>query len=549
MSYQVIARKWRPKQFDDVIGQQTVTRTLTNAIQLGRVAHAYLFTGTRGVGKTSTARIMAKALNCHLGITPTPCDECPSCTEIAAGNSVDVLEIDAASNRGIGEIRELRENVQYAPSRDRYKIFIIDEVHMLTSEAFNALLKTLEEPPSHVVFILATTELFKIPQTILSRCQQFDFRIIPFAEIRDRLMKILAAEAVTLSPQAVSFIVKASGGSMRDAESALQKIVSLGGAQISDEDVAALLGVIQQDMLNRMMRAVLARDRADIITIIDQLYNRGHDLQNFIRTFIEYIRHMTVYKILRDDDQLITLSPEDIHVLKESAETLTVEDLMRFYELLLSADNELRWTPFPRFHVEMAFLRLAALTHLVSLEEIISALADLPAPQFTPELADAPPTRTTRTAPSTPPSPASESPAAGAATAPAADTEKVTLLLQKISRGSPPLRPLLDKVEWQITGDQIHIQATENSLPDKKFREPETQAEIKAAYRELFQIEPEILVTAGKKVVLPNRQEMQRKIAAQQDELENLFLQDPVIRILTEKITGRWTYKTDEKKG
>jgi len=537
MTYQVIARKWRPKQFDDVIGQQTVTRTLKNAIQLGRVAHAYLFTGTRGVGKTSTARIMAKALNCHQGITPAPCDACPSCTEITAGNAVDVLEIDAASNRGIGEIRELRENVQYAPSRDRHKIFIIDEVHMLTPEAFNALLKTLEEPPSHVVFILATTELFKIPQTILSRCQQFDFRIIPFAEIRDRLQKILAAETVTLSPQAISFIVKASGGSMRDAESALQKIVSLGGDRISDEDVAALLGVIQQDMVNHMMQAVLTRDRAAIITLIDRLYNRGHDLQNFIRTFIEYIRHMTVYKIARDEDQLLTLSPEDVRVLKEAAEELTVEDLLRFYEMLLDADNELRWTPFPRFHVEMAFLRLAALTHLVSLEEIMGALADLPAARVDPEPAPAPP----EPAPAAAPAERADAPPA------VEDTEKVTLLLQKISRGSPPLRPLLDKVEWRIVGDQIRIEASENSLPDKKFREAETQAEIKAAYRDLFQKEPDVVVTAGKKVALPNRQELQRKLAAQQDELESLFLQDPVIRVLTEKITGRWTYKSGEK--
>jgi DNA polymerase-3 subunit gamma/tau len=547
MSYQVIARKWRPKQFDDVIGQQTITRTLKNAIQLGRVAHAYLFTGTRGVGKTSTARIMAKALNCHQGITPTPCDDCPSCTEIAAGNSVDVLEIDAASNRGIGEIRELRENVQYAPSRDRHKIFIIDEVHMLTTEAFNALLKTLEEPPPHVVFILATTELFKIPQTILSRCQQFDFRIIPFSEIRDRLMNILESEQVSLSAQAVGFIVKASGGSMRDAESALQKIVSLGGAQISDEDVAALLGVIQQDMLNRMMQAVLARDRGEIIGIIDQLYNRGHDLQNFIRAFIEFIRHMTVYKISRDEDLLLTLAPEDIRVLKEAAEDLTVEDLMRFYELLLSADNELRWTPFPRFHVEMAFLRLAALTHLVSLEEIIGALQDLPAPRLT-----APDTA----GPAAGPSPALPAPARPAAPEPAsppadapADTEKVELLLKKISRISPPLRPLLDKVEWQISGDQIRIRAPENSLTDKKFREADTQAEIKAAYSELFQKEPDIVVTSGKKAAVPNRQEMQKKIATQQNQLESLFMQDPVIRVLTEKIAGRWIYKNEDKEG
>jgi len=540
MTYQVIARKWRPQQFDDVIGQQTITRTLQNAIRLGRVAHAYLFTGTRGVGKTSTARIMAKALNCHKGPTPTPCDACPSCLEIMQANSVDVLEIDAASNRGIGEIRELRENVQYAPSRDRYKIFIIDEVHMLTPEAFNALLKTLEEPPAHVVFILATTELYKIPHTILSRCQQFDFRIIPFKQIHSRLRMILDAENVRLSDQAVNFVVKAGGGSMRDAESALQKIISLGGEEVSDEDVAALLGVIRQDMLNRMMKAVMSQNRAAIITIIDELYDRGHDLQNFIRSFIEFVRQISVFKISQDKEHLTTLSAEDIQFLKETAQELSVEDLIRYYEMLVKADNELRWTPFIRFHTEMAFLRLASMPHLASLEEIISALRDIqdhPMP-LAPEMPPAQPDHVVAGLPATS---ADQSRMLSAESA--ADSEKLGLFLKRIGSRLPPIQPFVSKVSWSLKGNRVRIVLTENSIYDKTFRLPSTQADLIKVYKELFGQEPEIDISTRKSPAPPDKTEIKKKNLEKQVQLEDLFRQDPIIRILTDKLSGRWTYK------
>jgi len=541
MTYKVIARKWRPQQFDDEVGQQTIARTLQNAIQLGRIAHAYLFTGTRGVGKTSTARILAKALNCTSGPTPRPCDTCLACTEIMQGNATDVLEIDAASNRGIGEIRELRENVQYAPSRDRHKIFIIDEVHMLTTEAFNALLKTLEEPPPHVIFILATTELYKIPQTIVSRCQQFDFRIISFEEIFQRLKKILTAESIQISDQSLRAVVKASGGSMRDAESALQKIISLGGEQISDEDVSALLGVVQQEYLNRMMQAILAPDYQAVVDIIQQLFERGHDLQNFLRAFIEFVRHVTVCKIAQAEYHLSLLPAEDLAYIRTIAGQLQVEELIRYYDLLLKSDNELRWPPFGQFHVEMTFLKLASLPHLVSLEEIIAAISDRSG--AAPGLVR-PPSRPALAAPPAAPahSPAPAAPAAAQATA-RGDAERWKLFVEAISRQLVPLRPLLDRIEARLTGHRLEIRTASNSIFEKQFSSPATQEQLKGLYRELFAAPLEIAVIGRDLPVEKPRETDEQKAREEQKKIEADFLEDPVARTLIDRVTGKWVFK------
>ncbi len=282
MQYQVLARKWRPKNFNELVGQEHVSRTLMNALQIGRVAHAFLFSGPRGSGKTSTARILAKALNCHKGKPGEPCSECPSCLEIAAGNCMDVLEIDAASNRGIDEIRELKEKTRYSPARDRNKIFIIDEVHMLTQEAFNALLKTLEEPPPHVVFILATTEYHKIPATILSRCQQYSFKLIQYPLIMERLREIAKAEGIEISTIALEQVVFSSGGSMRDAMSALDQVIAFSGATVRDEDVTALLGLVEPKVLGQTVRAIAGNDVAELLKIVADLVEVGQDLQQFL---------------------------------------------------------------------------------------------------------------------------------------------------------------------------------------------------------------------------------------------------------------------------
>ncbi|MBP7868173.1 MAG: DNA polymerase III subunit gamma/tau [Acidobacteria bacterium] len=546
MGYLVIARKWRPKQFEDVVGQQGLTRTLQNAIRQGRISHAYLFTGTRGVGKTSTARILAKGLNCMHEAAPTahPCDACVSCQEITQGNSVDVLEIDAASNRGIGEIRELRENVRYTPSRDRYKIFIIDEVHMLTSEAFNALLKTLEEPPGHVIFILATTELYKIPQTIVSRCQQFDFRIIPFVDIHERLRKVVAAEGVDVSDQALQYVVKASGGSMRDAESALQKIISYGGGDISDEDIAALLGVVKQESLNTLMRAVVEADFPEIIRVVNDLYDKGHDLQSFIRACIEYVRNMAVYRISEDEDQFLLLSDEDREQLRDLAGRVTVEELLRMYDFLVRAENELKWAPFVRFHTEMALLKLASLGRLAPLEDVLAMLA------AGAEAAPRPAPEAGRAAPATDSAP---KPRPAAPPGPPAERDRVEWFLQEAANRFPQLRPILRKAEWRLAETTLEIVNTGGPAQEGLFRLESTQSALKEVFRGLFGTTPDVVLrnreTAAPKPAPappPAPPRPPEESAPAQRTIEKQFQDDPIGRLIIDRIPGRWQFQPKE---
>src|SRR2546426_3426898 len=297
MRYQVIARKFRPQVFEEVVGQKPIVQTLQNSIQMGRVGHAYLFSGPRGVGKTTTARILAKGLNCEEGPTITPCNACPSCLEIASGKSIDVFEIDAASNTGVDNIRELRESAKYAPARSRYKIFIIDEVHMLSTSAFNALLKILEEPPSHVVFIMATTERHKLPATILSRCQQFVFRTISSAEIQAHLRQIADREGVKIDDRALGYIVRASEGSMRDAQSLLDQVISFSGQEVVDEDVRDVLGFIPSEILDQTVDALAEHDSKALLNNIEILIDQGLNLQQYVREFISRVRDLLVLKL------------------------------------------------------------------------------------------------------------------------------------------------------------------------------------------------------------------------------------------------------------
>ena len=374
MAYQVLARKWRPQSFEDVVGQETVTQTLQNAIKSDRIAHAFLLSGVRGVGKTTTARILAKALNCGHGPTPSPCGECVSCQEIAAANSVDVMEIDAASNTGVDNIRELRESVRYATSRDRFKIYIIDEVHMLSNQAFNALLKTLEEPPPHVKFILATTEHHKIPVTITSRCQEFDLKPIPFQLILDRLRFIGEKEGLEISDYALQVIVSTAQGSMRDAQSALDQIISFCGKRVRDKDVQVLLGVVGNELLSSVVEAILQRDTKTLLECVQKLGNHGIETQNFCRQLIAYLRNLLVCKIAGWDEHLLHLpDSEKETLLKQSAEVSEL-DLIRFYDLLNRTENELRWHSHSHIHLEMALVKLVKLGQLPTLEQIISQL-------------------------------------------------------------------------------------------------------------------------------------------------------------------------------
>ncbi len=374
MSYQVIARKYRPQVFDDVVGQRLVTDTLKNAIETNRVAHGYIFSGGRGVGKTSTARILAKSLNCVKGPTVTPCGECPSCHEIAAGNSVDVFEIDAASNRGIDEIRELRENVRYLPARDRYKVFIIDEVHMLTTEAFNALLKTLEEPPPRSLFILATTEPHKLPATIQSRCQHFAFRLLDYSENFSRLAEVCRAEKINADEGSLSVLAQAAEGSLRDALSLLDQVIAACGENLEEGRVRQLLGVVPTRLLKEMTEAVHAADGRRVLEMVNELAAEGYELAHFSGEYVRYVRNLMIAKNCGEASTLLQVPADERPTLGKLADHFSEEDLTRFFQILLRTEAELRYSLAPRFHLEMGLLKLVHSRRLASLETLLAEL-------------------------------------------------------------------------------------------------------------------------------------------------------------------------------
>jgi len=377
MSYQVIARKYRPQTFDEVVGQPLVTDTLKNAIVQQRVAHGYIFSGARGVGKTTTARILAKALNCAQGPTVTPDGTCDSCREIAAGNSVDVLEIDAASNRGIDEIRELRETVRYLPSRDRYKVFIIDEVHMLTTEAFNALLKTLEEPPPRSLFILATTEAHKLPPTIQSRCQHFSFRLLDYAEIHSQLERIVTAEGVRADESALAPIAQAAEGSLRDALSLLDQVIAACGDTLDEKRVRQLLGVVPTRFMREVVEAVHAGEARRVLDLVGQLTSEGYELGHFSAQLSDTIRNLMVARSCGAESPLLQVPKAERAILADLAKLWSEEDLTRFFQIVLRLQSEMRHSLQPRFHLELGLMKLVHARRLASLESLLGELQGL----------------------------------------------------------------------------------------------------------------------------------------------------------------------------
>ena len=379
MSYQVFARKWRPQVFEDVIGQGHITRTLQNAIATNRLAHAFLFSGPRGVGKTTTARILAKALNCKEGPTPTPCGKCDSCLETTAGTSVDVIEIDGASNRGIEHIRELRETVKYAPVGGKNKVYVIDEVHMLTNEAFNALLKTLEEPPPHVIFIFATTEPQKIPATIHSRCQRYSFKRIALHEIAAKLREITDKEGIKVSDQGLAMIARAAEGSMRDSQSLLDQAVSYSGMEIRNEDLQAILGAIGQETLRSLADGLLARDSAALLKQIDSLLEQGQDLRQLTAGVVEHIRNLIVSLIAKEPGKIVELPAADLDALKQQATGTDAERLIMLFDSLSRTLDEMRWSPHQRFTLEVGLVKACSLAPLRPLGEVLDRMRALEA--------------------------------------------------------------------------------------------------------------------------------------------------------------------------
>jgi DNA polymerase III subunit gamma/tau len=376
MSYQVIARKWRPQTFKDLVGQEHVTGTLANAIKNDRVAHAYIFSGARGVGKTTAARILAKAMNCINGPTAEPCGVCDSCREIAAGSSLDVIEIDAASNRGIDQIRELREMVRYAPAASRSKVVILDEAHMLTGEASNALLKTLEEPPDRVIFVMATTEPENLEDTIRSRSQHFHFRALTFNEIAERVKFIAKEENLQIADGAVAVIARMAEGSMRDALSLLEQARAYCGDNIPDKEVRELLGVVPEDALNELVQAIATGSAERALGLVHTFQKEGRNLQHFCREAIRHMRNLLIARVCGGDSDLIAATPDQRPALEKAAAQFNEEDLTRFFNILLQTDDDLRRKPDPRVHLEMGLLRLIHAGRLAPLEELLADLGD-----------------------------------------------------------------------------------------------------------------------------------------------------------------------------
>src|SRR5246127_4612204 len=373
-SYQVIARTWRPQTFADLVGQAHVTETLQNAIRNNRVAHAYIFSGARGVGKTTAARILAKAMNCVNGPTAAPCGVCDSCREIAAGSSLGVIEIDAASNGGIDQIRELREMVRYAPAASRSKVVILDEAHMLTGEASNALLKTLEEPPDRVIFVMATTEPENLEDTIRSRSQHFHFRALTFNEIAERIKYIAKEEDLKIADGAIAVIARMAEGSMRDALSLLEQARAYCGDNIPDRDVRELLGVVPEDALNELVDAIAAGSADRALGLVHAFQKEGRNLQHFCREAIRHMRNLLIARTCGANSDLIAATPDQRPALAKAAAAFSEEDLTRFFQILLQTDDDLRRKPDPRVHLEMGLLRLINASRLAPLEELLAEL-------------------------------------------------------------------------------------------------------------------------------------------------------------------------------
>jgi DNA polymerase-3 subunit gamma/tau len=374
MTYKVIARKYRPQTFSEIVGQQHVTRTLANAINSNRVAHAYIFSGVRGVGKTTSARILAKALNCVKGPTAEPDGTCDSCREISAGTSLDVLEIDAASNRGIDQIRELREMVRYAPASSRYKVVILDEAHQLTDEASNALLKTLEEPPERVVFILATTRAEDLVETIKSRAQLFQFRALSFKEIAEEIERIAREEKLTIEAGAVAVLARAAEGSLRDGLSLLEQAIAYSGEAITDAQVRELLGVVAESVLDALVDAISEQSAEMALSLVHRLIGDGQNLQHFCREAIRHFRNLLVARVCGADSELVAAPEDERPRLAEQAARFSEEDLTRFFNTLLATDAELRRAPDPRLHLEWGLLKLINARRLAPIEEVLAGL-------------------------------------------------------------------------------------------------------------------------------------------------------------------------------
>jgi len=567
MSYKVIARKYRPQTFAEIVGQEHVTRTLANAIQSNRVAHAYIFSGVRGVGKTTVARILAKALNCAKGTTAEPDGTCDSCREIAAGTSLDVLEIDAASNRGIDQIRELREMVRYAPAASRYKVVILDEAHQLTDEASNALLKTLEEPPERVVFILATTRAEDLVETIKSRAQLFQFRSLTFLEISGQIERIVHAENLKIDSGAVAVLARAAEGSLRDGLSLLEQAMAYAGDEISDAQVRELLGVVSESVLDDLVEAIASQSAELALGLVHRLLKDGQSLQHFCREAIRHFRNLLVVRVCGADSELVAAPKDERAKLAEHAAKFGEEDLTRFFNILLETDDDLRRKPDPRLHLELGLLRLINAQRLAPLEELLAEMrGDVRPARTTPAAAGRPP----QSAAATPAVSVSSSGAAAVRMAPAIEKESpapppATPVVRAASNlpipASPP-RIVARAAETAAGGlGSAQLEAIKGALQSSRllssFLEHATRSEIEAGEFRLFfspenrtltEMLPreamERLRTAVQEVIgqplrVCVKLESGRAAMGRSSELRAKFEKDPIVRAMLEKFGGQ----------
>jgi DNA polymerase III subunit gamma/tau len=575
MSYQVIARKYRPRTFAEIVGQQHVTRTLANAIESNRVAHAYIFSGVRGVGKTTAARILAKSLNCAKGPTAEPDNDCNSCREISAGTSLDVLEIDAASNRGIDQVRELREMVRYAPASSRYKVVILDEAHQLTDEASNALLKTLEEPPERVVFILATTRPEDLVETIKSRAQLFQFRSLAFQEIASEIERIAKAENLQIESGAVAVLARAAEGSMRDGLSLLEQSIAYAGDTITDAQVRELFGVVAESALDELVEAITAQSAERALRLVHRLIAEGQNLQHFCRETIRHFRNLLVARVCGADSALVTAPSDERLRLAGQAKQFSEEDLTRFFNILLATDDDLRRKPDPRLHLELGLLRLINAQRLAPLEEAIAELHGESRPRAarpaaggvsgaaTPTTAAPAPSQTisassssaaaARMAPSAEPAASSSAPVS--ASAPAAR-------LASPVPASPP-RIVARSAEESSGGlASAQVNAIKSALQAQKFLwsmvEHATRWEIDAGELRLFfpaesralaemlqardpmeRLRTVLHQVVGQPLRVCVKMDSARTVASRSSELRARFEEDPIVRAMLEKFGGQ----------
>ena len=537
MSYLVLARKYRPQTFEQVVGQAHVTQTLKNAIQTDRVAHALLFTGPRGIGKTSVARILAKAMNCKEGPTPTPCNVCTSCREITDGIAVDVFEIDGASNRGINEIRELRENIKYMPGHSRCKIYIIDEVHMLTAEAFNALLKTLEEPPAHVLFIFATTEAQKIPFTILSRCQRHDFRRIRLEDILKYLRDICQGTSFEISEESLQLLAREADGSMRDALSLLDQIMAYSEKSASDDQVLEILGAVDRKVIFDLSSALLSHDVVKALKLLDEVYSHGHDLKRLSMQIVEHFRHLLIIKMDHNASQLVDVPEHELILMEQQVENISLESLNQVFTTLFQAETGIRLSPQPKLALEVLLIKLAQLKPVVSFDEIIKKLGHLAKEIETgygitevkevcqglqPEM---PPVTELTTEPDQESAPSENL------------AQTWEQLLAVFSEGYPSLVPNLEKATLTSIGkDFVEITVTGNSFYTTRLRDKKSMALLQKVCNQFFKRKMKIkIVESGKGV----SQKKQYKESDRARRLKKEALSHPLVTDALEVFKGR----------